>query len=35
VPGDEAFYTRRVMPDVVRRVQEYQERFGRVLVVGL
>jgi hypothetical protein len=35
VPGDEAFYKLRVMPDVVRRVQEYQERLGPVLVVGL
>jgi hypothetical protein len=35
VPGDEAFYTLRVMPDVVRLVQEYQERVGPVLVVGL
>jgi len=35
VPSDESFYKLRVLPEVMRRVQEYQERTGRVLVLTL
>lgn len=32
-PSDESFYKLRVLPEVMRRVQEYRERTGRVLVL--
>jgi hypothetical protein len=35
VPGDEAYYRIVVLPAVTKRVREYPEKIGRVLVLTL